>query len=1140
MAIETQAIRLFGPEQGVAAVRVRERIGTNRIPIPRRGAVAVAGNLKRGPMGVFVPVSSKNQYDEIFGDKRDPRWALYADNSQHTPDAIDGFFAMANGEGVAFILRLDLEGKAKKASLTSKNPLLTDVLRVNAANEGQWGGREQHLPNTPVVYATAKTFTLYAPGVESNEFLGAKAYFSKGNSKGYEIIANTAADEDTGEAVFTLSPQFDLVADGVSGPVALSGIASYNLKQNLTGTISYTAKKDLTGTVSINGRTVTGSLTIFTQELDVGDTIYYQGEARVIDSISSDTTLTVRLSFSQNVTNVTAQTDNLVVEGIGTDFTTIQDDLIGKSIYVSVLVNGEVKEYSREVASVQSDTELTLDSGFPVDLGDSGFGATTQIQVDGATTPSYNTTFTEIDTAPTNIPTAILDSGAGEQLVTGSPILQAGSRYILHVTDNTGTAGKGWVIYDTATIDVGGVWYVEAGGFSAAVTSPASVAAWNDDQGASVGSLSLTETTLAAGAVTAQRDNYWVYGDSNTDFANELVIGDAIVDPNRSGETVLVSVVDAINSRFKVDRLFPGGDFGYSQLVKQSEFVKVDLEPVPNQGLEVEYSPGSRYPLTHFGMKVYFNKSLVLNIPDASLDPNDALYVEQVANEANIAYREGSVSYQSYVTVESLWTGSYTTAETNDVRPVNGAGKALEVEKHKVYTIGEFDYEKAVGNPMHPRPYTQPREIIRIDSAAAPVDIEGTVSSLGVDVTGVGTQFEGVFAPGDYLYDPNTGTVRQVRLVTSNTTLVLFTAFATDIPALTETKKAGYLTVNRGTDLTKIINPGSTITLSYPEQLKGGYDGDLGFVIPYHYTKFFDVEKNLLERAVMGKNLGLVRLATPGVSDIAVIKQVLLYAERRAFEYRAEVPSFYTPAAADSFINEDMGRNDFTAVAYPSYGFISDSIRGGKRLVPLTGDIMGLESYQASIHDGYHVPAAGVEARLSRVTQLPYIIDTGQEADLTIAGFQPLKKVNGSIVIFGAECPALDPTYAFLHVRRTQSDYVRIFLEAMPLLRMLFKPNQPNQAEQLRMILGTFMREEYRKGALNKFLTYEQAVQIWIESPQNVGSIATSEDSRDVLTSIANGELNAHINYVPAGVIKNLYVNLGPDLVTASYGSITG
>ena len=65
-ATETEAIKIFGPPLGAAGVRVIERIGTNRLNGPNFGAIALIAPLKRGPSGVPIPVTSREQYDRIL------------------------------------------------------------------------------------------------------------------------------------------------------------------------------------------------------------------------------------------------------------------------------------------------------------------------------------------------------------------------------------------------------------------------------------------------------------------------------------------------------------------------------------------------------------------------------------------------------------------------------------------------------------------------------------------------------------------------------------------------------------------------------------------------------------------------------------------------------------------------------------------------------------------------------------------------------------------------------------------------------------------------------------------------------------------------------------------------------------------
>jgi hypothetical protein len=144
--------------------------------------------------------------------------------------------------------------------------------------------------------------------------------------------------------------------------------------------------------------------------------------------------------------------------------------------------------------------------------------------------------------------------------------------------------------------------------------------------------------------------------------------------------------------------------------------------------------------------------------------------------------------------------------------------------------------------------------------------------------------------------------------------------------------------------------------------------------------------------------------------------------------------------------------------------------------------------------------------------------------------------MSGRTIPFGAEIPATDGMYTFLHVRRIQSNYVRLLLESMPLIRSLFKPNQPDLADRIQMILDTYFRGEYRNGVLNNYLAYEQAIRITVQSPLARNNVA-NQNSKDMLVSLANGDLQVFITYLPTGILKNLYINLGPDLITASFAT---
>lgn len=991
-----QSIRRFGAPPGAPGIEVIERSGGNALSDPRYGTAAVFMNAKRGPMNVPIPVNSRRQYDEVFGDPRDPRWHLYPSGAHLGPDFVDGFYTTGGGAGQLWVTRIDLDGKARKAKVVIKNRLGVDALEITAANEGRWGGRKAELPVSPVVVSTARTFTIVAPGVLSNEYAEAEAEFTANPGRRYRIIANTEAHPRSGEVVFTVGMQYDLILDGVQGPALLTGLASYDRYTTLSGIINFALLKPLTGTISIANDVLTGTGTQFTTQLVVGQNIYYNNEARVVRSITSNTTATIDAAFTTpEAVGVTMQVDNLDITGTGTAFTTELQE--GDNLYVQV---GEVLQ-TRKVAAIATDTTLTLESGF---------------------------------------------------------------------------------------------------------------------------------TTVIANS-ESKTDNYTVVG-VGTSFLTQLAIGQKLIDPNRGGESVTVLAVTD-DTHVVVDRPFPGGSFANAQLTRQTLFASVYLDQPIDEGLTVEIGQGTRYPDTHFSMQIRFNESLVLTIPDASLDPDDEYFVEPIVNDSNIAYRTGATNYQKWITARSLWTSAYTVVADADVRPCNGSGTVLVVTPDKLYTIGEFDYDRAKGGSVYPNPYAQARNFFRIKNAVKPINLEGTISSNGVLVTGTSTNFSAIFKPGDYLYAA--GRARKVKAVIDDNELTLESGFTSNLPGLTLAKKVGYLQVEQAYDLTVSTRVNDRFLAVFPTPLAGGYDGDTSRMIPYYFAKYADPDLNILENATFGRNLGLIRMACPGISDITVQKAFANYASQRAYEFRAELPSYLlTAASAESFVNQELGRNDFISCAFPSYGFVSSPLGSGDRMISLSGDIIGGESAYSVSAEGYHRPFAGVNAILPRVLKLPVESTPAEDSITNVAGLQAIKIINGNVVVFGARVPSISPTYDFLHIRRIQSNYIRIFLEARTLLELLFLPNQPSLSEQIVMILNNFSRREYRKGVFTQYLSFAQAVQV---EGATTGAVISDSEGSDALVEIINGKLRIYFRYVPTGILEKLSINAGPDILVSQYGN---
>ncbi|NJR41075.1 MAG: hypothetical protein HC781_22335 [Leptolyngbyaceae cyanobacterium CSU_1_4] len=60
-----EAVRVFGAKQGQPGVRVIERAGANALSAPKFGCTQMTGLMKRAPMGVMLPFTSKSAYQEL-------------------------------------------------------------------------------------------------------------------------------------------------------------------------------------------------------------------------------------------------------------------------------------------------------------------------------------------------------------------------------------------------------------------------------------------------------------------------------------------------------------------------------------------------------------------------------------------------------------------------------------------------------------------------------------------------------------------------------------------------------------------------------------------------------------------------------------------------------------------------------------------------------------------------------------------------------------------------------------------------------------------------------------------------------------------------------------------------------------------
>lgn len=986
----------FGPPPGAAGVVVYQDAATSPVVSSEFGTTAAIGVLKRGPMGEVIPVSGSRGYHSLYGDPLDKNWHLFGNSEHLTPDWVDSYFDNGGGDALLLMTRLELDGTAKRAELTLKGRNGLEVLKIKAANEGRWGGMRSTIAATSVVAASVRTFTVVAPGVLTNEYADGIVKFSSSNTE-YKIVSNTKADS-RGEATFTVAAQYNLFADGIAGPTAIAGaVASYTSKTALTGTVAIPRKVNAAGTLSTNGRQALGVGTTFTTDYAPGDFLYFGNETRIVESVASDTTLTLVQSFVFDLAGATVQKDNRVVTGTGTAFTT--DLAVGDMLYVNIGGN----YVGRRIAAIASATSLTLTSSFPL--------------------------------------------------------------------------------------------------------------------------------AVAAGA-TAYKQSYTVTA-TGTPFTPALV-GRYIIDPSRAGAAVRVTATTA--TTLTIDKPF-SADFSGTTLYQQYQTAEIRLAPPRSvDGLAVEIVQGVQKPATHFGIAVYFNGSQVLQVDDCSLDPGDKDFVNKKVAQANIGYSTGSINYAQWIEAESLWNSTYTTAPGSDVRPTNGSDTVLAVSANKIYTVADIAYTSLPGTIFYPSIYNLPTTYHRVVEAQAPSSLVGTFVSIGTAVTGSGTTFTTDLNPGDYIYDSGSKTVRQVKTVVSDTSIVLVGAFATDVSVPTAPVKAGYVAISANQTFASGVAVGDTFNTIVRQYLAGGYDGNTAATDAAYWTKYADLDYNAIEDVAGNLQLGMVRVACPGISDVQVQQAFINYCLLRAYEYRVEIPSYMNPQSAISFVRQTLGASDGMSVAYPSYGYAIDDSGTVERLVPTTGSVMGGEAKKAVAEQGYHKAFSGTDASLStRISRLAYKINSREEADLNQAGIQPIKSNQGRFIVFGARGPAASEQFKYLHNSRIQKNLIRVFRESVETLSLVFSPNDPVTVTQLVFILEAYAKQEYRKGVFSRFLPFNTSVQI-----SDLGNVTTIGDGQDLTQSLVrleSGKISIQFRYVPSGLIEVIEVFVNPLVNAGQFGN---
>lgn len=538
------------------------------------------------------------------------------------------------------------------------------------------------------------------------------------------------------------------------------------------------------------------------------------------------------------------------------------------------------------------------------------------------------------------------------------------------------------------------------------------------------------------------------------------------------------------------------------------------------KALSYEVRDGVENPGTEFGLYIYVDGVLNVFWSDLNLDPTNARYWVNVINNDNSNFEVEAVD---------LWTGAY----NPDVRPANYYGEntaiAADSLTAKLYNFtpdytGDGNGTAAVGTTTD----AMVEQVITItfSSPTAFTAVSDKFGSLG-DAGAVGT----AFVPNNKWTPPFTLTAGATAWAASDVAKLVYKPFVADalINGYIYPDKVNYpktrfriidnthkiITVQAGSDMTTVGTTGDEFMVVCATEFLGGLDGVADIDDADYQNQAWDPATSPFNR-IVGRNLGLVKFATPGINATAVQKAGISYADAKNHIYRIEIPSgTLLETAADTYVNDTIGRSDFAVVSFPSYGYVADPQGNGQgklKLVPLTGMIHGREARIAADNSGYHKAEAGIDATLPKILKLPTGEAILDEEYLNPLGINVIKKVKGNFVLWGDRTLWLDTNWKWKHQREQMCYYENVFRENFDWI--VFQLNNTLTEKRAITSLRGFLYPEWVKGALRGG-KFDEACQIKIDSELNTDAVR------------AAGDMYAQIMLKFADVVERFVIRMG-------------
>jgi hypothetical protein len=290
---------------------------------------------------------------------------------------------------------------------------------------------------------------------------------------------------------------------------------------------------------------------------------------------------------------------------------------------------------------------------------------------------------------------------------------------------------------------------------------------------------------------------------------------------------------------------------------------------------------------------------------------------------------------------------------------------------------------------------------------------------------------------------------------------------------------------------------GDEYRIQAPRTLRDGFDG--ASPSDSDYIDLLDPVASPLNKLLptAGQNLGLIKIAIPGVTSTAVQKALASYAEAKNLGFRYEIPEgTVTEASAIAYINNTLGRSNYGTVSFPSYADVVNPIGSGTVRRSLTGALLGREARVARVYGGYHKPAAGIDVDLPTVVDLPTGDAVLDEELLNPQGLQVIKKMRGRYVMWGARTIG-SPGWKWANQRQQISHYEQVL--AANFDWVIFQLNDRKLWGRLRASFLEFGRAEFAKGALRG----DKLADGWQIKIDNENNPAASIEAGDVSLSLS-------------------------------------